>query len=494
MPKLKTDFIDMSAERSILAGILRYGSDCYVDVSDLINSDTFHDLYNQSIFKSIEYFYKDGYNKKLDIPSIISSAHSLGIDQMVNSPDSMRRLRAISNYPIEKDTVRREAQKLFKLSLTEELDEIVAQIRRDLRTINGDEPLNHITGLAENPVFDFVGRLNQSQAEAEGPNHIATGIDEFVQNLIDNPRDNIGISSGFALYDYYIGGGFRRATVSVLGARIKQGKSVFCDNIALHVAGQLNIPCLNLDTEMTRQEHLSRILAYLCGVRSNVVVTIRDIETGRFAQNVEQLSAVHDAKEYLKTIPYDYDSVVDKSFEEQVAIMRRWVRKQVGYDKAGRTRDCLVIYDYLQPPEPGEFGESFKEYQVMGYQMLSLLRTASKCDVPIFTLVQLNRDGIDKESTAVAADSDRVLRKAANFTILKWKSDEEQAEDGPEAGTHKLVPIIARHGETMTKGDYINLKFDQKTARITELGTRNEISKNKKEKRKPKTDDSIPFQ
>lgn len=478
MPKGKDDFRDISAERAVLAGVCKFGGDAFVDVEDLLDANAFADEFNAVLFKSLENFYADGLDKKLDIPSIISSARSLGFESTFNTPDALRHLRAIFNYPIERETVRREAKKLFKLNMTGQLDEIAAQMRRDLRMVTGDETLNDITGLVENPVFEFVSRLNQ--ATTDGPGHIATGIDEFLDQLESNPRDNIGISSGYAKYDYYIGGGFRRSTVSIIGARMKVGKSIFCDNIALHVAGELKTPVLNLDTEMTREEHLARVLAYVCGVRFNVEVAIREIETGKYAGDEVKRRAVRQAAGWLKTIPYEYDSVVDKSFEEQVAIMRRWVRRSVGVDDTGRTKDCLVIYDYLQPPEPGEFGESFKEYQILGYQMLALLRTASRCDIPIFTLVQLNRDGIDKESTGVAADSDRVLRKGANFTILKRKSEEELAEDGPEEGTHKLVVVIARHGEAMAHRDYINIKFDGRTARMTEGRTRNELSQAKK--------------
>lgn len=480
MPKSKDDFRDMAAERAVLAGICRYGGDSYVDVADLIDANTFTDENNQALFKSLEYFYSDGYDKKLDVPSIISASRSLGIDHLVNSPDSMRHLRAIFNYPIEKDTVRREAQKLFKLSLAEQLDELIAGMRRDFRRITGDESLNEILAIAENPLFEFTARLNQ--VGGDGPAHIATGVDQFLDNLENNPRDNIGISSGFGKYDWCIGGGFRRSTVNIVAARPKTGKSMWCDNVALHVAGKLNIPVLNLDTEMTREEHLARILAHVVGnmTGGKVIISIREIETGRYADDPVKRKVIRDAAAWLRTVPYEYESVMDKSFEEQLAVIRRWVVKRVGHDKAGRTNDCLVLYDYLQLTDPGEFSGDFKEYQILGFQMLSLLRMAARCDIPILSMLQLNRDGIDKETTGAASGSDRIVWKAANFTILKRKSEEELAESGPEEGKLKLIPLVARHGEELAQGDYINIKFEGATATMTEGKTRNEIAKAKK--------------
>ena len=68
------------------------------------------------------------------------------------------------------------------------------------------------------------------------------------------------------------------------------------------------------------------------------------------------------------------------------------------------------------------------------------------------TFIQLNRDGITKESTDTASGSDRIIWLCSNFTIYKRKSDEEIAKDGPENGNRKLVPVISRHGEGYTAG------------------------------------------
>jgi replicative DNA helicase len=465
-------FTDKAAELSVLAGICRYGYDSFVDVADLIDANVFTDDFNSALYKSLEYHFKDG-ERQLDLPSIISAAKAVGVSHLVDQPEEKRHLRTFQNFPIERETVRREAGKLVKLRIAEVIDEIAAQSRRDLRKISGDESLNVILGMIENPLFEYAARLNS--AEMEGPQHIATGVDEYLDNLENNPRDNIGISSGYAIYDTCIGGGYRRSTVNIVAARPKTGKTVWCDNVALHVAGQLNVPVLNLDTEMTREEHLSRILALL----SNV--PIKEIESGKYAADESKRQAVRKAAKWLKSIPYEYESVINKSFEEQVATIRRWVIKNVGVDEKGHTRDCLVVYDYLQLTDASEFGNGdFKEYQILGFQMLSLLRLASRCDVPILSMLQLNRDGIDKETTGTAAGSDRIIWKCANFTILKRKSEEELAEDGEEEGNLKLVPVVCRHGEGLAPKDYINLKFEGQTAKIVEGRTRNEVAKNKK--------------
>jgi len=92
--------------------------------------------------------------------------------------------------------------------------------------------------------------------------------------------------------------------------------------------------------------------------------------------------------------------------------------------------------------------------------------------------VQLNRDGITKESTDAVSGSDRLIWLCTSFTIFKSKSAEELAEDGPEAGNRKLVPIVARHGGGLDDGDYINMNMLGSHAKLIELQTRNERKNN----------------
>ena len=76
-----------------------------------------------------------------------------------------------------------------------------------------------------------------------------------------------------------IGGGLRRKCVDLVAARPKVGKSMFGDAVAMHVASNLNIPVLVLDTEMSKEDHYNRILANLSGVEIN------KIATGKFSEN-----------------------------------------------------------------------------------------------------------------------------------------------------------------------------------------------------------------
>ena len=162
--------------------------------------------------------------------------------------------------------------------------------------------------------------------------------------------------------------------------------------------------------------------------------------------------------------------------------MRRWLVKEVGLNDDGTAKDCVIFYDYLKLMDSAGISQDLKEYQVLGFMMTSLHNFAMKYKVPIVAFVQLNRDGITKESTDSASGSDRIIWLCSNFTIFKRKSDEEIAEDGPESGNRKLVPIISRHGGGLDDNDYINCKMKGWCAKIIEGQTKLEASYSSKAK------------
>lgn len=275
--------------------------------------------------------------------------------------------------------------------------------------------------------------------------------------------------------------------------------SVAANECCFHTADTLGLPSLNVDTEMKLSDQRFRLLAH------NTGIPINDIKFGRLTD--EQRDILRTTMEKLESIPYHYKPVADLSFEEQLAAIRRWVLKEVPFDESGKRKRALVVYDYLQISDASEFKGDFKEYQMLGFQMMSLIRLAIKYNIAILAFVQLNREGDNDESTTSVAGSDRIIWKCASYSILKRKSEEEIAWDGLANGTRKLLNIVSRFGEG-GDGNYINLIFEGKTARLIEGKTRNQLLKERgskpsneqtfgkppatKYKNKKKTDSNAP--
>jgi len=459
---------DPSAERAVLSGICKYGESLYLDIADLIQESSFTIDSNKIIFSCIKNVCEKQESLSVDIAAIFSSAQELGVSHILSKKEETQHLKAILDFPANRENIPKFAAKIRKLEIARLLYDQLEKAREKLLDINGSESVSSILSIAEDTVFDFTSLINDTD---NNPVPISEGINDYIQNLIDNPIDQVGIPTGFPVYDAAIGGGLRRSTVNVIAARPKTGKTLLVDNMGWYIA-KSGIPVLNLDTEMTKEDHINRILAMMTETEINT------IETGKFAQSQDQKNKINKAVDMLKDSKIYYKSIAGKPFEEQLALMRRWLVKDVGLEDDGSAKPCVIFYDYLKLMDTQGMSQDLKEYQVLGFMMTALHNFATRYKVPIVSFVQLNRDGITKESTDTASGSDRIIWLCSNFTIFKRKTDEEIAEDGPTEGNRKLVPIISRHGGGLDDNDYINCHMKGWCAKITEGRTKLEIANN----------------
>lgn len=461
---------DLVAERSVLAGIYTYGENAYIEVADVIQQPTaFMDETNQALYKCFSHLIEKKGLKNLDQSSVLSASGELGYSWLFEKPEQLSHVKTIFNSQIRLENVRLWAAKIRKLQIARMLRLQLETAIVDVNKINGSESVDAIVGIAENAVFDFSELIN-----TDGNNEpvlIGSGLRDYLRERAKNPVEQIGLSSGMKYYDAHIGGGFRRKGVSLVGARTGVGKSMLSDNIGLHIASN-GVPVLYLDTEMNNEDHWHRLTANLADI------TIRRLETGKFGESREDMIRVGEAIDKIEEVPFHYLNISGKPFEEIISIMRRWVTKYVPLDDNGKRKDCIIIYDYVKSMSSEGISAALQEYQLLGFMMTGLHNFAVKYDIPALALVQLNRDGIDKETTDVVSGSDRVTWLATNLAVFKPKSDDEIAADqGEKNGTHKLVIIKARHGSGTPSGDYINVLMEGDRGRIKEKETHFNLKK-----------------
>jgi replicative DNA helicase len=279
--------------------------------------------------------------------------------------------------------------------------------------------------------------------------------------LAGQPKDLVGLPTGFQAYDHAIGGGLRGGTVNVVGARPKGGKSFFCLNIA-HNLASYGVPVLYLDTELSHKVQMMRLAALVTGVE------ITQIETGKFAANPDEAKAVYAGQGHLDKLPLTHCSIAGQSIKPVLSIIRRWLTKRVGFTSAGTAKSCCVIYDYIKLMDAHDIKGNLAEFQLLGFLLTEMNNFALKYDLPIFATAQLNRAGGSQEDGSVLSQSDRILWLCSSFTILKRKSTEEANLDPLTNGDRKLVVTDTRYGAGLDVGDYINLQCDLSRARMTE--------------------------
>ena len=472
---------DSNSEKALLASILHHGFDAFVEADDLVTVNSFGISTHSIIYSCFKRVFSESRDTKLDFPLILATAHSMGFEGFNTNKVEFDLLHNLSQIRVDLSNTRATAKKLRNLEITRSMRDQLKEIDSKLCEVKGNESLSSILSIVENPVFDFSNLLIQNEA---GTSKLGQDLNEYVEYLLNNPKEIIGVSTGFTRFDAGIGGGLRRKTLNLIAARVKVGKSICGDNIAVHVCKNLKIPVLMLDSEMSKIDHWNRILANL----SNIPIS--DIEHGRFSSKPILKSDFLKASRHLESIPYYYHNVAGLDFEEIIALMRRWTLKEVG-----QGNDCLIIFDYLKLMNEKGL-DRMAEWQKIGFMSTALTNFAIKYDLPILAFTQTNRDGITKETADIVSQSDRLTWFSANVSLFKTKTEEEIGNDGRENGNRKLLILMARHGEGLPDGDYINMNMQGNLGRITELKTRNELHRDKavrKDSTKTVSGDSIQF-
>lgn len=451
---------DLAAERAILGAIAQHGAEGLYQINDILETGSFSDSNNQIFFKVLS----SAVDKStvIDIPLVLSTANDLGLYEFISSKENKEYLQAIFSIPVRIENIRQFAIKLKKIEIIKDSIHALDEAKENIQQCTGSEDIHDILAKLEDPIFNLSFKLSVDNQEQ--PTKLFEDAEEFLKFKEENPCDIIGIATGFPIYDEIIGGGQRRKTFNLIVARPKCGKSLHAKQVGIHVSSQ-DIPVLLLDTEMSKEDQIIRALASLSQTR------IREIETGEFGSTNNKDLLYKVAIENKET-PLFYKNIAGKPFEEILAVIRRWVMTEVGFDENGTTKDCLVIYDYFKLMDSSELNK-LQEYQVMGFQISKMTDFCSRYDIPCLGYVQANRDGISKESTDIISQSDRILWLCSSVCFLKKKTGDEMQEEGLLLGNRKLIPLDAiRHGAGLDDHDWINYNLVGEYGHFEEMDTR----------------------
>ena len=461
---------NVASEKAVLSGMIRYGYDAFLDVSGLVEEQTFTIDENKIVYKCLSKIFETSQN--VDLTSILSAAQQLNLSELIEKKDALNHIKHLMHYDVHVDNIRPHAQKIRKLQLTRDIQNELRSIHSALSEVDGDETVTEIVSIPETQIQNTV--LKYIREDNSSTKLIGQDLDDYLTLLKANEETEPGISSGYPIYDRAIGGGFRRGAVDLIGARAKCGKSTLADNVAVSIADR-KIPVLILDTEMSQEDHWNRLLANFSGI------SINNISSSKFNKEKQLVDNVEEAAEKIKDIPYHYISVAGRAFDEILGITRRWLFKHVGYNDEGRMNECLIIYDYLKLMTSESISNNIAEFQALGFQITQLHNFCVEYDVPCLAFVQLNRDGITRESEDVISGSDRLIWLCTSFSIFKARTQEEVAEESiGNRVNRRLIPVVARHGPGLD-GDSIFMRMTGELARLEEIGTKRDAERIHKE-------------
>jgi replicative DNA helicase len=443
-------FKDVAAERNVIGSLLSIGKNAFIECDSIISSEDFTLSVNKALFQCVsELFAENDQLDKFDIELIKNKASQLSLLNIIDNKQVNEYLELIKSTNISLEAVRMLAFQVKKMSIIRALYDRYSGAKLYLEKIDGSESLSDILSKAEGLISDFMSGANTDKSWE----NLADELDSRIEYLLScEPVTQIGIPTGFSQWDDAIGGGPRKGTISVIGARSKVGKSWMALNQAINIA-KLNIPTLYLDTELTKDYQQSRMIC----IESKC--PIRMFESGQFAKSKEFREKVLGSRDTLNNIPLDYKSISGMNYTEAMSIIRQWIVKKVGFNDQGKANECCIIYDYFKLTDGSALTKATPEYILLGLMLTSLHDFAVKYEVPIVGYVQLNRDGIEGNDTNIVAGSDRILWLSSSLSFMKNKTeDDAQLGCGFEFGNKKLYVAATRHGGGLsTEVDYINL-------------------------------------
>lgn len=455
--KITPALFDPVAERLLLAGLIKYGSDVYFQIVGLSESYFFAPE-NRLLFAALKKLISEENIEKPDIPSILGMVNQFDTSA-IRKFDLGDYVTALSGENILSDSTLVFANRVTRLGLARELRNRLTDSINNLEKVTGDESLTSIISTAEKPIVDFT----QTLIYQEDTSSLTSDLQEFLEFLATAQQTSLGIPTGYPLFDAAIGGGLRKPGIHVIGGRAKSNKSYLLLDMGYNIS-KLKVPVLLLDTELTKDMERVRFLGLLSGLRP------QDIEMGKFVKDPQIRKHISDKVNEVAKLPLFYRNVSGMHHTEILSVMRKWIVQHVGFDTDGKTKDCVIILDYIKMMQLEHSG-NFAEHQYLGQILTDYHNFCIKYHIPMLSAVQLNREGIHGEDQNVIAGSDRIIHLCTSLSLMKRKSPEDLSVDPPQNGNRKIVVIAARSGPGMEPGEYINLRVDIEKGIIEEGNT-----------------------
>jgi replicative DNA helicase len=420
-------------ERHVLSGLFRF-PEIFPDVDNFLNEKDFFVRIHSVIYSVVRESLLQG-EDKLDKILIANKIKNLGI-AFKDDVDIFDYVEDLSLTQVTKEAAIEASKNLAKYRMCREIYETFASGQKFIEN-NLNEGVDKIISGCDQIYGDRIS----SYSLTDEPQNIFEDMEEIVEELGNNPTEESGFSTSFPEFDRLFGG-LLPGNIYAIISRPGQGKSTWINEMCLRTAADNNVPPLLLDTEMGTREVQFRMVSALSGV------SLWYIQTGNWRKNAEMCKKVRAAWKKIESEDwrYYYYPVGNKSIDEVCSLIRRWY-----YSKIGRGNPCIIAYDYIKLTTE-RVGANWGEHQAIGEKIDKLKKISEEIGAPIVTAMQQNRSGEAfnrrvsqiQDDSSTAALSDRLQWFASFVGIFRTKVAEEIQMDGPENGSHKLIPIKTR--------------------------------------------------
>ena len=261
-------------------------------------------------------------------------------------------------------------------------------------------------------------------------------------------QGNGAVSTGFAPVDRMLSGGMLRSCVYILAARPGMGKTTLALQVADHIAESGAVLFVSL--EMSVEQLQGKRVARLAGLPSNRVLLEK-------IDNEEEYAKIIDASEQLAKRQF----YANAECAATVADIGRMAKRI-------KNLKCIVI-DYLGLITPSD--RRVSKYEAVTDISRDLKQLATKLDVPMLVLAQLNRENTARNDKRPQAsdlrDSGAIEQDADGIIMLHREDYYSMADEPPKPWEGTPIEIIVRKNRFGQTGTCHALFFPA-TGRIVE--------------------------
>lgn len=419
-------------EKAVL-GALMIDKDAYMEVCDILRSESFYEPRNQIIFEAIQRLVME--ENPVDVLTVTDKLGKMGKLEEVGGPGYIADL---SSKVASSANITYHANVVAEKFLSRQMIQFVGVIGK--KTFDSTYDIKDVMQEAESILFELSQKNTKKDYSVLAP--VLDEAVKIVELAHSNKGGLTGISTGLYKLDD-ITCGLQNSDLIIIAARPAMGKTAFALTLAKNIAADQKIPAAFFSLEMSNVQLANRLMSIACEIDGKKLLS-GQLDRYDWEKLDRNLNILIDAPLYI-------DDTEGLSVLELRTKARRLV-KEHGIK--------VIMIDYLQLMTAS--GMSFNSRQEeVSIISRSLKGLAKELNIPIIALSQLNRmvetrKGDDgkrpqlsdlRESGAIEQDADMVIfLHRPEYYKLYMSADNKIDYHG------KAEIIIAKHrkGETGT--------------------------------------------
>lgn len=453
----------MNIQHTLIAELLCGGYDEFREVAHDLDDRIFTDKTCELIYSAIKALAEEGQ----EYDSVAVSG-KLSLMNRLDSIGGNKAIVEISGNAITAANIRTTTRQAIEAYYKDRLHSIGTRLAK--ASLNGVD----VFELAEKTIAEMQKVLEQGQSDCTATiTDAITKVEEEYQEMKAGNSGNM-LPTGISSLDEKLGGGFRKGSFIVFGARPSTGKSNVAFNLIANMSDTCRIGLISAEMDLVSvtQRTLSSIGGFDDKKYSTGEMSADDIERHSYAK-----SKMVDRAVFINDTPNISIGYVD-------ALAKKWKREH-GID--------ILIIDYLQLLDCKQ--SRSRENEVS--QISKTLKKISREVCTVIALAQLNRsvEGLPKlkdlrESGAIEQDADTVIMLHDFFADGKLTIPEGFGSYSGMA-SNELIAFLVEKNRRGQRKVMTFVHFNKTTGKMSSL-TQTQVPQQQEKNSYVQTDDE-PF-